>query len=200
VRKPRQVKLYVEGGGDSDATHTELRQAFTTLLKAAGVQKLPRVVACGGGPSTLDDFKNAVERSGSTERAFVLVDSESAVTEGDSVWAHLDKEYGWKKPPEAEESTAFLMIQCMETWLIADLDAVIEYFKPHFNRKSIAAWPDLEAVPKKTIQAALGSATAGGRAYAKGKISFEILSTVEPAKLEAACPAAKRFFDAMRAL
>jgi hypothetical protein len=200
VRRSPQLRLYVEGGGDSDALHTELRQAVTALLRDAGVTRLPRIVACGGRGAALDDFRNAVEKRGGSERAFLLIDSESPVAEGNSVWDHLRKSDTWEKPPAAEQNSVFLMIQCMETWLLADVDTLEAYFRPAFNRKALTQWPDLEAVPKTTILETLRAATRTGKAYAKGKISFELLARVKAARIEAACPAATVFFDAMRAL
>jgi len=200
VRRGPQVKLYVEGGGDSEATHTELRQAFSSLLRAAGAQRLPRIIACGSRRQTLDDFNNAVEQMRESERPFVLVDSESPVDEGASIWDHLRKEDRWVKPKAAASDSGFLMIQCMETWLVADAAAIEKYCGAGFNRKSLPQWPILEAVAKLTVQKALESATRRGKPYAKGQVSFEILGKVAPSKLEAACPEAKRFLDAMRAL
>lgn len=200
MRKPPQLKLYVEGGGDSEALHTELRQGFATLLRNAGVRRQPRIVACGGRGQTLDDFKSAVEGKRGEERAFLLVDSEIGVDVGDSVWDHLRKQAGWERPAGAEEGSAHLMVQCMETWFIADLDTLEVFFHPTFNRKPVPDWPDLEAVPKQRLFGTLAAATRKGKAYTKGKMSFEILGKLKAERVEAGCPAAEAFFKAMRAL
>ncbi len=209
--KDPQRKLYVEGAGhNSEALHTALRQAFAALLQDAGVERRPRVVACGGRVPTLKDFKNAFEQRTRIERAFLLVDSESAVAEGDSVWDHLKKEDNWERPEGAKDGSAFLMIQCMETWLVADVESHKACFPQAFNEKALEKWPDLEAVPKRTILERLDQATRAdhrpdratraAKRYAKGPLSFEILGRVKASRLEAACPAARRFLEAMRAL
>ena len=48
---------------------------------------------------------------------------------------------------------------------------------------------------------ALGRATASCRkSYSKGKVSFELLAQVDPARVEAACPHAKAFLNGLRGL
>lgn len=96
---------------------------------------------------------------------------------------------------------AFLMVRIMETWLIADRGALHRYFGPKFNENALAQWPDLEAVPKPTILNALEKATAACKThYAKGRVSFELLSTVDPAEVEERCPHAHRLLTRLRSL
>ena len=55
------VKLYVEGGGDSQLLRTACRQGFAEFLGKAGLAgRMPRVVAGGSRSSTYDMFCTAV--------------------------------------------------------------------------------------------------------------------------------------------
>jgi hypothetical protein len=87
----------------------------------------------------------------------------------------------------------------METWLIADINNLSNYFGNGFRGQLLRDWPDLEQVDKATIIKALKSATSECRThYEKGDVSFEILETTSPSEVEQRCPAAKRFLDRLR--
>ena len=87
------------------------------------------------------------------------------------------------------------MVQVMETWLIADTDALQAYFGPNFKSQKIPAWADLEIVPKLKIFDALEKASADcvEKQYAKGKVSFGLLGTIDPEKVKLHCSHAARF-------
>jgi len=92
------------------------------------------------------------------------------------------------------------MVQVMETWFLADRHALQKYFGAGFRQNAIRDWPALENVPKTTVLKALDRATAScGRRYAKGRVSFELLARIDPARVEAACPHARVFLDRLRA-
>lgn len=91
------------------------------------------------------------------------------------------------------------MMQLMETWLLADRNALKRCFGRNFRESALSTWPQLEAVPKAGVLEALQRATAEcGRPYAKGTVSFELLAQADPALVEAACPHAKALFDRLR--
>ena len=65
----------------------------------------------------------------------------------------------------------------------------------------ILQWPDIEQVAKPDIMSTLDRATADcSRRYAKGKLSFELLAELAPAKVEQNCAAAKLLLDRLRDL
>ena len=94
-----------------------------------------------------------------------------------------------------------MMVQAMETWLLADRNTLRSYFGVSFRQNALRQWPNLEDVSKRDVFDALGRATAGcPRRYAKGAVSFELLELVDPARVEAACPHAKVLLDFLRTL
>jgi hypothetical protein len=131
-----------------------------------------------------------------------LVDSESSVAADKTVWEHLNSRPGdeWAKPEGVADDQAFLMVQVMETWFMADQDAMAQFFGAEFRRAAIPAWPNLEQVPKHTVYETLEKATTycGARQYAKGRISFDLLGNISPAKVEAASPYARQLFERLR--
>ena len=123
------------------------------------------------------------------------------VKAGYSVWQHLQVRDGWDQTPDTGDDQAFMMVQAMETWFLADRDLLKRYFGAKFRENALKQWPKLEGVPKRTVLSALESSTINcAKRYAKGKVSFELLALVDPALVEAACPHAKALLDRLRTL
>ena len=199
------VKVYVEGGTQDSALDRSLcRQAFKFFTAAGLAGKLPRTVPCGGRKAAYDAFVTAVNNPKPGEFPLLLVDSETAVAKGNTVWEHLKSRPGdhWIRPQGAEDDQAFLMVQVMESWFIADRDTLRSFFGVNFREQAIPAWTELEEVPKLNVYEALDRATSdcGKKRYTKGKLSFELLARISPSKAEAASPHAKRLFQRLRTL
>lgn len=190
-----RVHLFVEGGGNSNkALKIECRKAFAKLIEAAGFDgRMPRIVACGGRGGAFDAFQTELQTSST---AVLLVDSEGPVF-SESVWQHVKNRDGdgWEKPASANEDDLHFMVQFMETWLIADVDAIKLVFGNSFKEKKIPKNQNLESVSKNKIMDGLEKATQDcSSQYNKGVHSFKILASVNPEKLTKECPYAKRFF------
>ncbi len=172
------------------------------FFSAAGLQKrMPRVVRGGPRIRTFDLFITAIENHDPAHVPFLLVDSEGPVQAGHSVWKHLQTRDQWNQPGGAGEDQAFLMVQLMETWFLADRAALKTHFGDQFRENALKQWPQLEDVPKETVLEALKKATTNcSNPYAKGKVSFELLGKTNPSLVEAACPYAKALLNRLRNL
>lgn len=122
------MKLYVEGGGDSQSLKTACRAGFTEFVTKAGLRNRPRVVACGGRRDAYESFCTAVAQG---EHAMLLVDSEAPISnecqQGDDKskwlpWRHLKERDGdgWEKPERSDDDDCHLMVQVMESCFLAD--------------------------------------------------------------------------------
>lgn len=203
------VKLYVEGGGDAAALKTACREGFTTFVTKAGLKKRPRVVACGSRRDAFDSFCTAIANG---EDAILLVDSEDAVLaqnqqgQPDSwlPWAHLNARIGdgWDKPASVTDAQCHFMAQVMESWFLADRDALKAFFGQGFKENALpAANNAVEGVAKQQAYDALAKATHNCKTkatYGKGEHSFKLLTKIDPAKVTQASPWAKRFIDELR--
>lgn len=196
------VKLYIEGGGNGQLLDTLFRQAWKGFFEAAGLGgQLPGVVRGKGRAQAFDMFKTAVANPKAGVLPLLLVDSENQVAAGHSVWQHLKSRDNWDRPAEASDDHAFLMVQVMETWFLADRDLLKNYFGASLRENHLREWPVLENVPKDTVLDALAQATAGcDKPYSKGKVSYELLGQLNPTRVEAACPRAKGLLDRLRGL
>ena len=205
------MKLYVEGGGDSAALKAACREGFTTFITKAGLSKRPRVVACGSRSDAYESFCTAIAAG---EDAMLLVDSEEVIAATHQPdmkdpttwlpWAHLKarKGDGWEKPKRSADTDCHVMVQVMESWFLTDRATLQTFFGQGFNASALpAAANPIEGVSKTTVYNTLEQATKNCKtksAYGKGEHSFKILAKVDPAKVTAASPWAKRFVDELK--
>lgn len=194
------IKIYAEGAGDGEFYDTLFRQAWQSFFQAAGLTgRMPGVIRGKSRERTFDLFRTAVQNPQRGVLPVLLVDSEGPVEPGTSAWDHLRALDGWEKPDGVGDGQAFLMVQVMETWFVADRAMLRDYFGSAFREHQLRAWPDLEAVSKPTVLNALAQATAAcTKRYAKGRVSFALLALLNPAVVEDACPHAKLFLDQLR--
>ena len=193
--------LYVEGGGDNRRLGAQFREAWTSFFRRAGFGgRMPRGVRGGSRQQTFHRFETHVAEPAPDAVPILLVDSEYPVTAAHSVWQHLKERDGWTQPEDVGDDQAFLMVQVMETWFLADRDALQTYFGAEFGGTVIRKWPQLEEVPRETVLDALEKATARcSKPYAKGKVAFELLAQIDPDLVEDACPHARSLLDRLRA-
>ncbi|MCC7246947.1 MAG: DUF4276 family protein [Saprospiraceae bacterium] len=195
------VKIYIEGGSAQDKSiYSLFREAWSKFFESAGLKgRMPKAIPSFGRHDTYRDFCLAFNNARPNERILLLIDSEKPLVKNESIWKQLSKES--MPPPEgAGEEHIFLMIQVMETWFLADIDALNLYFRPDFKATKIPKWNDLESVPKESVFKALEDATAScpKKQYAKGKISFELLKAVSTKKVTEKCPSAARLIEHLK--
>ena len=203
------MKIFVEGGGDSNRLKSECRNAFSKLLR----QALPaacslqlQIVACGPRNAAFDKFRLALE-NGETDVA-LLVDGEDVITNPDpqtgltrDPWQHfINRGDPWTRPARATTAQAHLMAVSMETWLVADTKNLATYYGQGFQASALPTNAQLETVTKSALDDSLRRATrsTAKREYRKGDHSFAILATLDPAVIQQRLPHAKRFFDFLR--
>lgn len=203
------VKLFVEGGGTSNALRTECRQAFTNFITEAGLTKRPRVVACGSRQDAYDDYCTAIKNN---EAAMLLVDSEAAVNNSHQSgkaetwqpWQHLKARQGdgWDKPAGVDDTDCHLMVQCMESWFLADRATLKSFFGQGYTENPLPATGNpIESIAKTSVFSGLANATRQSQSkgqYGKGNHSFKLLAEIDPEKVLSASPWAKRFIDQLK--
>lgn len=180
------VTIYVEGGGDSKVLRSRCREGFSKLIKRMGFdERMPKVVACGGRKKAYDMFDTAMTSASNDEFPMLLVDSEDPVTL--SPWEHLKLRDKWDRPFDAKDEQAQMMATCMETWIMADHEALRNYFGSHLRENALILLGGLECRSRHELLEALKSSTndcGRNKGYEKGERSFQILAKLNTKLLE----------------
>jgi hypothetical protein len=194
-----KVLVYVEGGGRQRKTLDDCRRGFGQLFeKVVRDGHLPRVIACGDRASTFHDFRTDLTQ-GKEGFLILLVDSEGRVDANLASWAYLRRRDGWRRPRHAVDDQAHLMVQCMESWFLADHEALSRYYEEGFLINSLPGRANIEEIPKRDVEQALDHATQPtlkGR-YHKTRHGFELLTRIDPMKLCQASGHARRLFEVL---
>lgn len=191
--------IYLEGGAsDSYSKNLNIRcqKAFHELLDKMGFKrpKKPSLKACGGRNAVFDDFCTAL-RSGQEDYIAMWIDSEEPMKDVEAAWSHLEgvrTVAAWKKPTGAEDEQVLFMTTCMETWIVADREALKRHYAHKLQESALPPLHALEDRSRHDVQDKLERATKDCQnAFAKGKRSFEALEQISPAAL-AQLPSFKR--------
>ncbi|MBI2318833.1 MAG: DUF4276 family protein [Betaproteobacteria bacterium] len=197
------IAIYVEGGGDHTDQKAQLRTGFDVLLKAqkdaARARRLHwKLVPCGGRNAAYDAFVAAI-RIEPPAINVLLVDSEEglAVENGEAKRDakarvnHLTNRDGCDLNMASAERI-HLMVQCMEAWIVADPDALAEFYGQYFARNALPGRQNLEEEPKQDVYSKLEQATGDRRLtkgrYGKIKHAAQLLQCIDPAKVVKRCP------------
>lgn len=195
-----KVEIFVEGG----ASHliSPCREAFRQLFIEAGLAgNLPRVYPCGSRQSAFEDFCLALTQPGTI--VLLLVDSEEPITNENAKWNHVERRQGdqWRQPTGATEDSLHFMVECMESWLLADLKALKKYFVKTVIHPSPPPQGNWEKKSKDDLVSRLDRIAKGTpkKFYHKGRDSFAILKYVHPEALKP-LPHATAFLDYLRTI
>ena len=184
------------------------RRGWQTFFSKAGVDGQMLEVAVGGGQqeafalfnSQLDSY---MKDNANEPKALLLVDSEEPVADGHTAWDHLQTrhQHRFQRPTAADDNSAFMMVQAMETWFIADPGALQRFFDSSLDTSVFQNSPPLETILKEDALDMLRQATLRCRRhYSKGRRSYGILAEIDPEQVAAACPHARELLDYLHGL
>ena len=178
-----KVRLYVEGG--PKGTHADGLRRLRNGLKQHLMRldpKLPSldVSPCGSTDETIRDYARAVRECESDCTPALLVDSDTPVLASPA--QHLGQKLNSARVPKSARQDLFLMVQCMEAWLLTDQVALEKCYGSSVRTVHFPLNPDIEAVQKQDIFAALDAAARGTptRHYHKVRDGARILAELRP--------------------
>ena len=190
-----EVRLYIEG---DDSLRLGFHDFLGSLREAARRRRIRwNMVLSGSRENTFEDFKTGLDEHPAAFHV-LLVDAEAPV--GGPPWEHLRKHDHWAVASVGDVQCQ-LMVQSMETLLVADVDALRRYYGQEFRHKALPGGRDLEQIDKPTILAALGAATRNttkGR-YHKTRHAGHLLRLLDVARVRRACRHCDRLFTTLEA-
>ena len=194
------IIIFMEGGGQHKESRAMLRagmEEFLRELKETAQAKSWRwKLSCSGSRNAaFKCFENARRRGGHT-LVVLLVDAEGPVSA--SPRDHLSAKDGWNMS-DSNDVAIHLMTQTMETWILADSEALANYYKQNFTQNALPKSDDLEKVSKVDVERALKRATQKTQkgAYHKIKHAGDLLKRIDPRKARKKCRHCERLFSVL---
>lgn len=195
-----EIRIYVEGGGDEKFQQAKFRDGFNSFLrefKSAAEDKNFEwyLIACGSRNVAYKWFQESFKaHPGDDVNLILLVDSERPVTTPE--WEHLTKPNDKWDLNEDQGEFIHLMVECMEAWLIEDLEAIENYYGDGFNIDAF----DTADVRKRRKNPVIIALQASSRRTSKEKYSkiwhgSELLACIDPTKVRNGAPHCDRLFS-----
>jgi len=189
-----EIRLYIEGGGDSKDGKAMLRRGFAGFLGAlrdtAREKRVEwRIVVAGSRQNTLDAFRLAC-RIHAEAFNLLLVDSEDCV----SIAPHEHIRRHDKVNVPADQ--CHLMVQIMEAWIVADRDAVRRFYGQGFVESALPATKDVESIAKDALLKGLENASRRTQkgTYHKIHHGAALLERVDSLLVRQSAPHCQRLF------
>ena len=202
-----EVRIYIEGGGESKDTKAFLRQGFSSffkkLVQVAQSKKIKwNITLCGSRNNAFRDFKNALE---DRPNAFIilLVDSEAPVKLKQRPWEHLKSRDNWDSPAGVDETHCYLMVQAMEAWFMADIDTLKIFYGQGFKENAIPKNTNVEMIEKDLLERSLKAArrdTKSKGEYKKIQHASKLLEMLDVDKVRQASSECDRIFTTLTEL
>jgi hypothetical protein len=201
----KAVRIYVEGGGDGKNSKLHFRIALNAFFKQpVSIARTKRirwdVAACGSRNDTHNGFSNDNLLDDPDAAVVMLVDSEGPVTDGHTPKQHLQRRDNWDLR-QRHDDQCHLMVEMMEAWFLADVDALADYYGANFSRTSIPRRDNVEQIQKQDVTLALERATRHVQkgSYHKGQHSHELLKLISPDKVRKRASHCDKLFEVLGA-
>ena len=200
----KEIRIYIEGGGDGKDTKARLRGGFSFFFKelvqvARSKQIKWNITVCGSRNNAFRDFKNALADH---PNAFVilLVDSEAPVKQ--PPWEHLKSRDNWDSPG-VDDTHCYLMVQVMEAWFMADIDTLKTFYGQGFKENAIPKNINVETIEKDSLEPNLKVASRDTKSkgeYQKIQHASKLLEMLDIDKVRKASSECDRMFATLTAL
>lgn len=201
----KEIRIYIEGDTKQKGKNADiaLREGFHNFLgelidKAREKSIKFRIVLCGSKFITFKDFLNAAKVYTESFVAF-LIDADDAVNVNETAKSFLQKQNAGWHWQNVDEEQCFLMVQVMESWFFADIEALEKYYGRNFNRKALRQNKNVEKIAKADVESGLANATRNTQKgeYHKTKHGAKILELINPQKVRDAAPHCEKLFTAI---
>jgi hypothetical protein len=182
----RQIRIYFEG---DDRLRIPFGEFFLRLDRR--LERLLKPIAADGDP--IGKYRIGLRQHLNSSNILLLDSDEDPIRR--------------QRVADLPRDRVFWMVEMMESWFLADTDAVKSYyndphFDPGFRESALPAKRQVEEIQKRDVHDGLRDATRDTRkrAYHKTKHAPEILRRIDPEKLRARAPQFQRLCDVLNGL
>ena len=196
----KEIRVYFEGD-------SALRKGFNNFLKSEIDLARQRgfgfnLIAGGSTAETIKDFMIAA-RTHKDAINIVLIDSDKP--DNGNLIADLKQRESWdiEVGAEIQDYQIHFMVQVMESWFLADRDALKKYYKQGFREGRLPGnQNNVEQISKSDVNDGLKNATRDTRKnkYHKTRHAPALLSGLDVDKVRCNAPSCNRLFHSLRSL
>jgi hypothetical protein len=180
-----EIRVYFEG---NKLLKASFRRFFSELESDAHEAASEiEFIAARNGPS---DYRKAL-RTHPHAWNILLKDSEEHMPKNPTA---LCKRHGINPRLVAD---VFWMVELMESWFLADPDALAEYYGRDFSANAIPRTQDVERIPKSEVLKRLKRATRNK--YHKVKHAPHLLERLDPIRVQKHATHCRKLFDTVKA-
>lgn len=179
-----ELRIYFEGDW-------ALRPGFAQFLRSAGS---PNATFIATRATPIDYFTIALQQHPNALN-LLLLDSEGPVG-GEEAKRRL------ARIPAKAHDRVFWMVQLMESWFLADPEALGRFYGPEFGRGLFRQWSDVESILKPSVEKILHDATRRTKKgeYHKTAHAPHLLAMISPDLVGQKSVHCRQFFEQVRAL
>lgn len=184
-----EIRIYFEG---DQALRPGFRAFFGEIWdRATGRRCKVRLIA--GGGTAVQDFDMALKHHPNAHN-ILLIDSEGPHDAKASA--------GFCGKHQFPRNLVFWMVQVMESWFLADREALRTYYGAGFNESALPPNPNVEEVPKQDVLTGIGRAIrqTKKRKYHKTEHAPVLLERIDPGKVRKAAPNCEWIFQNVLAI
>jgi hypothetical protein len=184
-----QITIYFEG-------HRGLARPLQVFLErgAPGLKGKVRAFYGKGRNDTIHDFLRAKSQHPNLTHVLLLDSDEE---DDGRLFQRLQGQEYWQVRADSVigEERVCWMVHLMESWFLADRDALREYYGSGLHENSLPRNREVERVPKADVLDGLKRATrnTGKGAYRKGAHAPRILEKLDPTRVRTAASHCDRF-------
>lgn len=195
----KEIRVYFEGDN-------ALRKGFNNFLKSeidlARQRDLRFNLISGGSTAeTIKDFMTAA-RTHTDAINIVLIDSDKP--DNGNLIAEVKQRASWDTEAGAEiqDEQIHFMVQVMESWFLADRNALKKYYGQGFREGQLPGNQNVERISKSDVVNGLAKATrnTAKKKYHKTRHAPDLLSSLDIDKVCSNAPSCNRLFHSLRSL
>jgi hypothetical protein len=194
----KAIRIYFEGDKRLRPGFRRFLSEIYNLAKTDGCLIEPPIAA-GGRDSVVKDYMDALRTHPEAWNILIL---DSDASDNGRLFDTLSSHSDWHPPGRIARplrESVFWMVQIMESWFLADIPTLKDYFGKGFRESAIRKSADVEIIPKREVYRRLDEAAKATKkgAYSRSKLenAAELLRRTQPDRVKKLSRNCRRIFD-----